>query len=479
MTESIRRLFETVRRPDGKAWTLQEVAQRTGLSVSYIWRLRSGRATNPTTLVLERLADFFGVPVSYFVGTDDTTGVDQHAIPQQQKASPGHLHETERAHRVHRLLAEARRYYSQNRFDEAERTVRKAIEDANSLADRLLAGRGLVLLARVLLARGRAQEAGDIVSEALGMLGGPKAGITWVQAVLVLSNVEYLREHFSHAYFHARRALAAIELGEGDEELHLQVLYFVGVYARRVGRTEEAIVYLERARPLSEKLGEKYLAAVLLALGLAYLDADQAELALERFQEALTLYRRGRTPSGVARAQHNMGLAYEKLGRWQEAIESLTKSLGSNEALGDMRVILYDHMELGWCYANIGQREMALRHAYAALALAQEHDWAGDRARAHWHLGRVLAALGEKDEAASHYEKAIQLLEELELEAELPRVQLEFGDLLVKQGEVGRAAELFRKAATTLMHTPSLQRHLLATPPVEIRETELTPEWNH
>lgn len=55
-----------------REWTLKEVAQGIQdrgfeVSPSYIWRLKAGIARNPTLHHLEGLAQFFNVPVAYFV----------------------------------------------------------------------------------------------------------------------------------------------------------------------------------------------------------------------------------------------------------------------------------------------------------------------------------------------------------------------------------------------------------------------------
>lgn len=466
VNQRIRELFETARRPDGKAWTLQEVAKHTGLSVSYIWRLRSGRAHNPTRLVLERLASFFGVPVSYFMA--DGGPVSQAQATASQNGSP-----------VHQLLDAATKLYRSDRLDDAESLARRAVQDAQTARDPVALGKGLAVLAQILASKGETQRALDAATEALRRLGGPKAGPAWSRAVLTLAYVESTRERVGRAYNFAREALVAMRPDGADDELWAHALYRLGSLARRLGRTDEAVFYLEHALSIAENLGGKILASTLLSLGLAYLDAGQPERALSCFARALSTYSQARVPYGAAKAQHNMGLAYAKLGRWQEAIESLTKSLGSNEALGDLLLNLYDHMELGCCYASVGQREPALRHAYAALALAQEHDWAAGRARAHWHLGRVHALLGDDEEAAGHYERAVHMLEELGLDGELAKAELEFGDLLAKRGDHEQAARHFRKAAATLMHMPSLHRPRPEAEPPAQEELELAAGKDH
>ena len=77
-------LFATVRRPDGKEFSNEQVAaailatkQVKTLSQSYIWQLRNGVKDNPTVSHLRGLAKFFDVPVSYFFDDEDAERVDR------------------------------------------------------------------------------------------------------------------------------------------------------------------------------------------------------------------------------------------------------------------------------------------------------------------------------------------------------------------------------------------------------------------
>jgi transcriptional regulator with XRE-family HTH domain len=68
VSEKIDHLFHTVRRPDGREFTYDEVEQGTAgrVSRSYVWKLRHGRNRNPSLDVIEALSEFFGVPPLYF-----------------------------------------------------------------------------------------------------------------------------------------------------------------------------------------------------------------------------------------------------------------------------------------------------------------------------------------------------------------------------------------------------------------------------
>jgi transcriptional regulator with XRE-family HTH domain len=85
LSEKLQRLFEEVRKPDGKKYTQAEVVAGTRgvLTRVYLWKLRTGRAANPGFHVVQALADFFGVDADYFARGDAGAVVED--IP----ASPG------------------------------------------------------------------------------------------------------------------------------------------------------------------------------------------------------------------------------------------------------------------------------------------------------------------------------------------------------------------------------------------------------
>lgn len=80
--DKLDQLFGSVRPQPGREYTHEEVAKaiaaRGDLSIShtYIWQLRRGIKDNPSIGVVSALADFFGVPPSYFLDDERTRGMD-------------------------------------------------------------------------------------------------------------------------------------------------------------------------------------------------------------------------------------------------------------------------------------------------------------------------------------------------------------------------------------------------------------------
>ena len=69
----LNRLFEEKRKPDGTQYTQTEVIESTKgvLTRVYLWKLLTGRASNPGFRVIQVLAEFFGIDPNYFFESDE------------------------------------------------------------------------------------------------------------------------------------------------------------------------------------------------------------------------------------------------------------------------------------------------------------------------------------------------------------------------------------------------------------------------
>jgi len=66
ISQQVQILFDEVQHEDGRAFTLQEVSDGTGVSVGTISQLKTGKIQNPQLNTLRELCAFFGVPLRYF-----------------------------------------------------------------------------------------------------------------------------------------------------------------------------------------------------------------------------------------------------------------------------------------------------------------------------------------------------------------------------------------------------------------------------
>jgi transcriptional regulator with XRE-family HTH domain len=75
LADKLERLFEDVRKPDGSKYTQTEVVEGPNgvLTRVYLWKLRTGQATNPGFHIIKAIAGFFGVHTTCFSGSEEAS----------------------------------------------------------------------------------------------------------------------------------------------------------------------------------------------------------------------------------------------------------------------------------------------------------------------------------------------------------------------------------------------------------------------
>lgn len=96
LADKLNHLFATTASAGGQEYSNEAVAaaisaKGESISQSYIWQLRKAKKDNPTYKHLQALAEFFGVPVSYFFDDEVTDRVN--AQLEELKAAQARMNE--------------------------------------------------------------------------------------------------------------------------------------------------------------------------------------------------------------------------------------------------------------------------------------------------------------------------------------------------------------------------------------------------
>ncbi len=103
LADKLEKLFDEVRKPDGAKYTQTEVVEGTNgvLTRVYLWKLRTGRATNPGFHIIKALADFFSVDTNYFS--------EEEIVADKEKTKPVGRYVDEIQARAYKLDEKARK----------------------------------------------------------------------------------------------------------------------------------------------------------------------------------------------------------------------------------------------------------------------------------------------------------------------------------------------------------------------------------
>lgn len=323
---------------------------------------------------------------------------------------------------------------------------------------------------------------------------GYRLGEAEVRNNLAIIYDEHFKDPRALSYYES--ALAIWE-AEGKLSEVSSTLCNMGLYWNQRGEFGRAIDLLNRALELKRSLGERVgESRALAALAMAR-RAEEPNVALELFGQALKLLEGEEDIQAEAHVTRGMASTYLVQGELQKAIELFTRSLDLFQALGDQSyegTVLnslgttalylgnldeakkcydqaleihrkvknplweaYTLRDIGWYHSLRGEPEIALKHYAQGLEISRaQKDETGQAAGLHG-LGRSRLALKDPGQAAKDLEAAIAIYRKTPNFAEVGAL-LDLGRAWQALAEPEKAAESFRLALDL-----SRQRHTRIT----------------
>lgn len=285
-------------------------------------------------------------------------------------------------------------YEQLGHHDRALEAARRAVEKAPS-------GRiGFEARAREAALTGDLERAQKILSDLVARYPGD------VEAQLALA--ETMGDHGR-----LEEAAAALEKIVTSQPNHPRAWFLLGKFAILRGDSRKAADdYLVRALVIQNRLDNlQGQADVHNALGIAYDQLGRIDEAAREYQLAVDLRRRAGDERGVAASLANLASIQRLQGNDEEARAGLEEALLTLERIGDTRAIANLHNEIGYFEEQKGGYRTALDEYREALRIRRE---LGDQraiAESYNNVGFVYYMLGEYDNAAVYTEQARALFE--------------------------------------------------------------------
>ncbi len=164
--------------------------------------------------------------------------------------------------------------------------------------------------------------------------------------------------------------------------------------------------------PETEKRNWRYTAS-LTSLGLAYNDLGQYQQAIEFHHPALAIFREIGDRKGEANSLMNLGLAYNDLGQYQQAIEFHQSALAIFREIGNRAGEANSLMNLGLVYNDLRQYQQAIEFHHPALAIFREIGNRAGEAKSLGNSGIAYNALGERQQAIEFHQSALAIFREI------------------------------------------------------------------
>ncbi len=172
--------------------------------------------------------------------------------------------------------------------------------------------------------------------------------------------------------------------------------------------------------------------------------------ALDFYNQALPLLRVVEDDSGEATTLNNIGLIHDSLGEKQEALKFYNQAMPLLRTAGDRRVEAYTLNNIALVYDSLGEKQKALDNYGKALQVLQA---VGDRRAAATtlnNIGFVYNTLGERERALEYFGRALPILRAVGDQRVEAITINNVGHVYESLGEQVRALEYFNQALPIL-----------------------------
>ena len=208
-----------------------------------------------------------------------------------------------------------------------------------------------------------------------------------------------------------------------------------------------AVEKYEQAIPLYRAAGETYRPALArLAVGFSYFRVDQPRKALEHFNETLSLARALEDRRLEAAAENFLGLIYDILGDVRESLEHYNRALALNKEVGNGLTEANTLNNIGAVYYNLADWQKSLEYRSQALTLFRSLGYQQFEGVALSNIGLVYIALGEPQEGLRHLEEALKLLRAVSDRNAESLALSNMGNAYYRMGDFTQALDFYNRA---------------------------------
>jgi len=218
------------------------------------------------------------------------------------------------------------------------------------------------------------------------------------------------------------------------------------------GNPQAGLDPLNRALALAVQVDNQEQKAVILqALGIAYERMNKFDDAVESIQKSMDINKSLNKQVGVANNLVELGNVMAATGKPDEALANYNKALNLRREIGAKKDAASTLLSIGGLMEDRGQYDKALQLYKESLQAQRD---AGDlymQGVCLNDIGSVYLAKGQNEDAITYYQQALQIREKL-------NASLDIADTLHNLGEAYTKTAQYDQAMTALMHALQLRR---------------------
>jgi CHAT domain-containing protein/Tfp pilus assembly protein PilF len=173
--------------------------------------------------------------------------------------------------------------------------------------------------------------------------------------------------------------------------------------------------------------------------------------SIEKYHEALELYRRATDRNGEAQTLNNIGEIYDVRGEMQKALEKFNEALPISRAIGDRKVEAVALSNIGGVYWSLGEMQKALEKYNESLPISRAIGYRSGEATILDSIGLAYRSLGEMQKALDKYNEALPIRRAVGDRRGEAQTLHNIGSVYQSLGETQKALEKYNEALPILL----------------------------
>ncbi|NEQ77341.1 MAG: CHAT domain-containing protein [Okeania sp. SIO2C9] len=225
------------------------------------------------------------------------------------------------------------------------------------------------------------------------------------------------------------------------------VLFEIGIRWFQISVFPLALQCWQQTLTIYQEIKDRQGEAISLGnLGIAYDSLGQSERAIEFFQQSLAIARETKYRQGEANSLGCLGNAYNSLGQYEQAIDFYQQSVAIKREIKDRQGEANSLNDLGFAYVSLGQSERAIEFHQQSLAIAREIKYLQGEANSLGCLGIVYFFLGQYERAIEFQQQYLAIAREIKDRQEETYSLVNLGSAYHSLGQYERAIEFFQQS---------------------------------
>jgi len=224
---------------------------------------------------------------------------------------------------------------------------------------------------------------------------------------------------------------------------------FLGWSLAELGHFDDAISVGEDSLHVARSIDQPFtLMHGYFGAGIPHLTRGEFGRAIPPLEQGFALCRATEQHLWLGEIAADLGLAYARVGRVDDAMPVLEFALNEAALTGLRFTYSRQHAHVGEAYLLAGQREEAARLAAVALDAARAQKQRGQEAGALWLSAEVAACALDTERAEADFQRALTLASEIGSRPLVARCHLSLGKLYGRSGKRDHARKHLTVAAS-------------------------------